>query len=295
MNMREREGLSDFEIIKSLIGDTVTEEDLKYVDCYVHKNLGLFIPSLGPCNYASRPSHTHPSYMIIIAFSKDSINVEPSIEIKENHYFATILSPNIPHDDEVLTDYYCILINKEYFDEQYKMYTNEDVEFNYKEFAICHDILKTLNTFAFEYSKKMQNSDITLEAQATIITHWIIRSILGENYDMRSISSNYAVARAEQYIEQHYGESITVKELAKLVNMSISSFNRLFKKETKLTPIEYLIETRIEKSKKLLRRKEIPITEIAIRCGFNSSAHFSSSFSKLLNITPSEYRKSYIK
>jgi len=286
--------MDNFELIKSLIGETVTEEDLKYVDCYVHNKLGLFIPSVGPCQYASRPSHTHPTYMFIIAFSLDSgKQLEPDIELKETHYLATVLSPHIPHDDKALMHYYCILIDQGYFEEQYKMYTDEKPEFNWKQFAICHDILKTLNTFAFEYSKKMQNADITLDAQTTIITHWLIRSILGENYDMRAISSNYAVARAEHYIEQHFSKNITVKYLAKIGNMSVSSFNRIFKKETNLTPIEYLIEVRIEKSKKLLRRKEIPITEIAMRCGFGSSSHFSACFSRLINITPSEYRKSY--
>lgn len=285
--------MENFELIKSLIGQSVTEEDLKYVDCYVHNKLGLFIPSVGPCQYAIRPSHTHPAYMFIIVFSLDTDKIKPSIEIRETHYFATVVSPDIPHQDTFLSHYYCILIDKEYFEEQYKMYTDEKPNFNWKQFAICHDILKALNTFAFEYSKKMQNADITLDAQSTIITHWFIRSILGENYDMRAISSNYAVARAEHYIEQHFNENITVSKLSELVNMSASSFNRIFKKEMKMTPIEYLIEIRIQKSKKLLIRKQIPITEIAMRCGFSSSAHFSASFSRLLNITPSEYRNSY--
>lgn len=285
----------DFEIIKSLIGETLTEEELKYVDCYVHNKMGLFIPSVGACQYAARPFHTHPSYMFLILFSLDSVSIKTEIELKESHYFATVIAPNIPHNDfeESFTHYYCIMIEKEYFEEQYKMYTGKKPDFDIKQFAICHDILKTLNTFAFEYSKKMQNAHITLEAQSTIVTHWLIRSILGENYDMRAISSNYAVARAEHYMEQHFSENITVKQLAILGNMSVSSFNRIFKKETKLTPIEYLIEIRIEKAKKLLRRKEIPITEIAMRCGFASSSHLSSSFSKQLHITPSEYRNAY--
>ncbi|MGL4772189.1 MAG: helix-turn-helix domain-containing protein [Clostridium sp.] len=287
--------MRDFEIIKGLIGETVTEDDLKYVDCYVHSKLGLFIPSIGPCNYAKRPSHTHPSYMITIIFSMEGLGREPSIKINENHYLGNIVSPEVPHEDELERNYYCILIDKEYFEEQYKLYSHEEIDFKGREFAICHDILKALNTFAFEYSKQMQNSNITLDAQKTIITHWIIRSILGENYDMRAISSNYAVARAEHYIEQHFSEHITVSDLAKLVNMSVSNFNRLFKKEMKITPIEYLIEVRIEKSKQLLRRKEVPITDIAIRCGFGSSAHFSSSFSKALGVTPSEFRKVYLK
>lgn len=287
--------MDDLEIIKSLIGETVTAEDLKYVDCYVHEHLGLFIPSTGRCGYAARPSHVHPSYMFIITFSSGSLMIKPNVEIEDTHYLAAALSPEIPHEDfdDSQIHYYCIMIHKEYFEEQYRMYTEEKPEFSWKQFAVCHDILKTLNTFAFEYSKKMQNSDITLSAQATIITHWLIRSLIGENYDMRAISSNYAVARAEHYIEQHFSENITVNQLAGLGNLSVSSFNRIFKKETKLTPIEYLIEIRIDKSKKLLRRKEIPITEIAMRCGFSSSSHFSASFSRVNHISPTEYRNAY--
>lgn len=288
--------MDNFELVKALIGETVTEDDLKYVDCYVHNKMGLFIPSTGPCLYALKPFHTHPSYMFLIMFSLDSVTMKPLIETKDTHYLGIALSPDIPHSDHdmELSHYYCILIDKEYFEEQYKLYSDKKPVFNWNQFLICHDILKTLNTFAFEYSKQMQNSDITLDAQATIITHWLIRSLLGENYDMRAISSNYAIARAEHYIEQHFSDTITVKQLAELGNMSVSTFNRSFKRETKLTPIEYLIEIRIQKSKKLLRRKEIPITEVAMRCGFGSSSHFASCFSKFYKITPTDYRKAYI-
>ena len=61
--------MENFEQIKALIGEDVTEEDLKYVDCYMHEKIGLFIPSLGACGYAKKPFHTHPSYMFIITFS----------------------------------------------------------------------------------------------------------------------------------------------------------------------------------------------------------------------------------
>lgn len=120
-----------------------------------------------------------------------------------------------------------------------------------------------------------------------------IKALVGESYDMRSVSTNYAVARAEQYIEVHFQEKITVKYLAELGNLSVSSFNRVFKKETKMTPMDYLMQIRLEQSKKLLRRKEVPVTEIAMRCGFNSSAHFAASFRKFYNMTPTEYRNQY--
>ena len=293
--MENKVRMKDFTLIKSLVGESLNEEELKYVDSYIHRKLGLFIPSVGKCGYAQRKDHTHPSYMITILFSIDDLDIKPGIEIKRNHYFSTILSPDIPHNDfsEESNYYYCILIDREYFDKQYQLYTDEKPYFEWKQFSICSDILKTLNTFAFEYTKNMQNADITLDAQATVITHWIIRSILGENQDMRSISSNYAVARAQHYVEQRFNENISVSQLAELGHMSISNFNRIFKKELNLTPIKYLIEIRIEKSKTLLRRKEIPITEVAARCGFGSSAHFATNFKHLTNVTPSEYRESY--
>lgn len=285
--------MENFNLAKKLIGEAVTEEDLKFVDCYIREKIGLFIPSLGACGYAKKPFHSHPSYMFVIAFAKDTDKASEKIEVRDNQYWGTVLSPDIPHEDTLLSHYYCILIEKTYFEEQYKMYSGEVPVFEWKQFGICHDILHALNMFVFEYSKKMPNADITLDAQATILVHWLIRSVLGETYDMRSVSNNYAVARAEQYIEMHFQEKITIKYLAELGNLSVSSFNRIFKKETKLTPMEYLMQIRLEQSKKLLRRKEVPMTEIAMRCGFNSSAYFSASFRKYYNVTPTEYRGRY--
>lgn len=277
--------MKDFELIQKLVGENIAETDLKNVDCFVQEKLGLFIPSLGKCGYAAMKNHFHPSYMVTIFFSR--------IPLKLNHYPACIFSPGIAHNDAD-AHYYCIMINKEYFESQYKLYTDEQPHFSPKEFEMCSDILKTLNTFAFEYSKGMTNSSITLDAQATLITHWIIRSVLGETLDMRAVSSDYSVARAQQHIERHFAEKITASSLSKLGHMSVSSLNRKFKLEVGQTPIEYLIRVRIQQAKVLLRRKNVPITDIAMRCGFSSSAHFSSCFIKHAKLTPSEYQSKYI-
>lgn len=278
--------MKDFAIIKKLIGESVTKEQLFAVDCYIHKKLGLFIPSMGECGYAQKYDHAHPSYMIIIYFS--------DTESKINQYPAKIYSPEVPHSDSEDLHYYCILIDKNYFEQQYRLYADNIPEFTPLNFKMCSDILKTLNTFAFEYSKSMKNMNITLEAQATIITHWIIRSILGETLDMRAVSADYSIARAQNYMEQHYAEKITSETLADLGYISVSSLNRKFKLETGKTPAQYLIELRIKKAKIMLRRKNIPLTDIALQCGFSSSAHFSTSFISHTSITPSEYRKKYI-
>ena len=76
--------------------------------------------------------------------------------------------------------------------------------------------------------------------------------------------------------------------------MSETTFNRHFKKETGITPIEYLLDVRIRKSKDMLRRNELSITEIAILCGFSSVAYFSSCFTNRVNVSPQEYRNSFL-
>ena len=175
----------------------------------------------------------------------------------------------------------------------YLLYEKEVPRFEWKPFAVCHDVLKTLNLFAFEYAKHMPNVEITLNAQETILTHWLIRSVLGESYDMRGISSEYEIARVQHYMEQHYGEKITLMQLAELSNISVSSLSRGFKKEIGLSPMDYLMQVRLEKAKRLLRRPERTVTEIALYCGFSSSAHFTDVFGKNYGRTPNQYRKNY--
>lgn len=278
--------MRDFTYIKALVGEAVTEDDLKHIDCYIHQNLGIFIPSTGVCGYAAKKNHSHPTYMITVFFlPKDTPG---------RRYSAVIVSPDVPHSDiEDGTSYYCIMIDREYFETQYRLYCAEVPHFSWQEFSLGSELLKMLNTFVFEYSQQIPNAEITLEAQATLITHWIIRSIAGDHLDTRSVSADFTVARVHHYMEKYYSENMTVNQLAALVNMSASAFNRNFKKETGLTPIKYLIEVRIDKSKLLLRRGTLSMTEIAALCGFGSSAHFAAEFKRLTNVTPTEYRDAY--
>lgn len=276
--------MEDFEKMRALIGDTLTIKDLEYVDCYVWDSFGLFIPFADGCGYAARQKHTHPSYMITLLFREE----------EANRYQGVIYSPDVAHNDDLTEQYYCIMIGKEYFEKNFLQYDSRIPYFENRSFFVCKDILKVLNLFAFEYSKNMLNSDITLKAQATILTHWLIRSILGESFDMRGISSDYAVAKCQHFIERHYQENITVQQLADMCHVSESGLHRRFQAELSMSPIEYLLEIRMAQAKKMLRRKEGSVTEIALKTGFGSSSHFSARFQKTQHLSPTEYRKIYV-
>lgn len=274
--------MNNLEIIQTLTGP-VTEHEIQSFDCYIRSNLGMFIPIF---SNVEEGRHKHPAYEIIIYFNNEAE--------KSKHYWAEIISPDILHGKNQGVHYYSLLINKDYFEKRYHLYADKIPVFERQKFELCSDVLKALNTFAFEYSKSMMNSEITLDAQTEIITHWIIRSIFGESLDMRAVSSDYSVARAQHYMEQHYMENITVAKLAQLGYMSSSAFNRRFKKEVGITPIEYLIEIRINRAKIMLRRKDIPITDIALGCGFSTSGYFATCFLNHVGISPSEYRDKYL-
>lgn len=275
--------MKDFETIKRLVGENVTEENLKGIDCYIRPQLSVLIPT----SYIASPHRelSHPAYIVKIYFEQRTS--------RQMHYLAEITSPDTLYTIDGENHFYCIMIDREYFEKRYLMYTNKIEHYSRYGFEMCSDVLKALNTFAFESSKSMMNSDITLDAQSEIITHWIIRSVFGETLDMRAVSNDYSVARAQHYMEQHYMDNITVAKLAALGYVSPSCFNRRFKNEVGITPIEYLIEIRMKRAKTLLRRKNIPITEIAMQCGFGSNSHFSSCFQSRTGLSPSEYRDRY--
>ena len=288
--MKEQE-INHFEIARGLVGEKLTREDLTHVDFYVFGKLGIFIPSTGSCGYAAVKNHTHPSYMITIFFDNDI----SEIEVPRKHHIATVMSPGVSHNDIDVNQhhYYCVMIDKDYFEEQYRLYSDDLPVFNNKQFAICSDVIKTMNTYAFECEKNMKNKHITLGAQATILTHWIIRSIMGEEMDMRSVSSDYSIAKVQYYVEQHYGDNLTVEFLADYVHQSLSTFNRNFKKELGIAPMQYIEEVRIVKARLMLRRQDIALTDIALACGFGSGAYFSTIFKKHTGLTPSDYRRKH--
>ena len=108
-----------------------------------------------------------------------------------------------------------------------------------------------------------------------------------------STSYNY-INMAEEtisYINEHLTEDISVPTLAEQVGLSLYHFIRSFKKETGFTPHEYIINTRINTAKYLLKNTALPIKEICFQCGFSSESVFCNCFKQRLKMTPIQYRK----
>ncbi|ADL53718.1 helix-turn-helix domain-containing protein [Clostridium cellulovorans] len=282
--------------IQKLVGN-ITAENLKYVDYYISDDFGLFIPTVGFCEYAITAQHTHPTYSFVLLFSPEDNFTPVSIEILDSHYLMTAMAPYICHEEketDSFTRYIAILISAETYEKLYKSYKDKNPEkYFWKQFLVSEDIMLYIKKFMSEYENKQPGFKDVLKNLASLITHQIIRSILGIDSLKDFYIEEFEIEKVIAYMHQNFGKKLTIANLALVANMSESHFIRTFKQETKLAPIEYLINLRINKAKKLLRSKSKTVTEIALQCGFNSSSHFSSCFTKQLDCTPSEYQNMF--
>lgn len=97
--------------------------------------------------------------------------------------------------------------------------------------------------------------------------------------------------QVREVIELHLFSRLKLDELAKLCNLSLSSFKREFKKEFDDSPTNYINNRRLNKAKELLNITNLPINEIAYETGFQDSLYFTRLFKNKIGVPPTTYRK----
>jgi len=103
-------------------------------------------------------------------------------------------------------------------------------------------------------------------------------------------STTEVVSKALSLIKQHEG-IVSVADLADRLYVSKDYLRHLFREHTSRSPIRHIINTRIAKAKDLLANSNLPIRQVAARCGFENIYYFSRLFKKETRRSPSRYRK----
>jgi len=96
-----------------------------------------------------------------------------------------------------------------------------------------------------------------------------------------------------EFIKDNYSEQIQLKDLARAGMMTVNTLIRRFKKHFKLTPKQYLQRIRINMASIALAHTDHALIDITLRSGFCDQSHFTREFSKMLGMTPREYRQKY--
>lgn len=140
--------------------------------------------------------------------------------------------------------------------------------------------------------------------QAQTDTEFQTRNLLSEIWlllleAIRSADSSvYTVAKNQDrilsmlaFIQENYAEKLTLEQIAAAAAVSTRECLRCFRTCIRQSPMEYLMDYRIQAAKKFLESTDLTVTEIALRCGFNSSSYFTKQFHRLCGKTPAAYRK----
>lgn len=99
------------------------------------------------------------------------------------------------------------------------------------------------------------------------------------------------VRELTDYLDANYTENITLEKISEAMHISVSHISHLFKRETGLSPMQYVIHRRIGEAQSLLAETELPIKQIEEQLGFGSSCHLSAMFKKYVGLSPRAYRK----
>ena len=98
-------------------------------------------------------------------------------------------------------------------------------------------------------------------------------------------------AKSIRYINEFYFKQIRITELAKMENVSMTTYNLHFKRQMGMSPTQYILALRMHSAKELLESSKLPIRDIGVMCGYDDFNFFTKVFKKYTGKAPSAYRK----
>ena len=97
--------------------------------------------------------------------------------------------------------------------------------------------------------------------------------------------------RAKEILSSNLAGNIGLKALARECGLSVSHFSRAFRHSTGAAPHRWLLEYRVDAAKPLLRDHELPLSAVALACGFADQSHFTRTFTRVVGVSPGAWRR----
>lgn len=115
-------------------------------------------------------------------------------------------------------------------------------------------------------------------------------ALINEKTSPNNNKQDALVDKAINFLENNFSNpNLRITELADTLHTNRSHLSTIFKKDTRLSPQQYLQNIRLNHAKSLLGESKWTIDEVAFRCGYKSSFHFSKMFKQAFGIAPSLY------
>ncbi|MFB5746073.1 helix-turn-helix domain-containing protein [Cedecea sp. P7760] len=162
-----------------------------------------------------------------------------------------------------------------------------------KTFADDARITQLYRHFLLSSDWQQRANHLTLSTASTLLLTHLVQHYSSVQWKLPTVRGGLAPAvlrNVQAYIEQNLSEALTLSELARLADLSEYHFARMFKQSTGQAPHQYVMQRRMAKAETLVRQGRLPLTDIAMACGFSSPSHFSNRFKSVFGATPSQLR-----
>ncbi|UOB26368.1 AraC family transcriptional regulator [Pseudomonas orientalis] len=120
-----------------------------------------------------------------------------------------------------------------------------------------------------------------------------IIGLAGISLDLQSASQTHPayqrLAAVDEHIRAHFNRRVTLGELTRIADISVAQLERYCKRVFHLTPRQMIQKVRLEHAHRLLH-SELPITEVALQCGYTDHSAFTRQFKASTGFTPRQYR-----
>lgn len=161
-------------------------------------------------------------------------------------------------------------------------------------FTICRKDIKFEKIFDELLNCIQSNNLILMKIKALELMEYEMVNYGKHRLEKNKVYDNYYIEKIyeiKEYIDENWEKKISIAELAEKYKINKTYLKEIFKECFNISPHKYIVNLRLEKSKELLKNKEIKIEDIAFMTGFSSSGRYSESFKKNYGYLPSKYRK----
>lgn len=247
-------------------------------------------------------AHFHPFTEIFFITQGQGIMEIDDVDVSIKEGDLIIINPNCPHTEKSsqnTSDYLKYIVfginNLALASSPSSKFSSENKDLNlYKILNFNHDkdeLLYFLNSLMCEVEEKKKNYELACKSILTLFIIYISRNaesnlIITDNPEKLNIEC----IKIKNYIDSHYAENITLDILSNLSYVNKFHLVHLFTKQMGISPINYLINKRIEESKNLLTTTNYSVRDISTIVGFSNSSYFSQMFKKITGCSPREYK-----
>lgn len=164
----------------------------------------------------------------------------------------------------------------------------EAQEFFDKSILIWNKVGDSLRKLFFEASRAWTGKNPLFQVKCNMLATEILYKIILSDMPYHKVPHIKKLEKARTMIQENFRSDISVEELAKSIDMSVSYFRRLFHEAYGYSPMQYIMNLRIENARDLLLSGEVNVTEAARLSGFEDIYYFSTLFKRKTGNTPTQ-------